>query len=138
MVEVIFVSTIGENIKAARINKGLTQQDLATALNTTKSAVSRYELGKREPRYKLLQEMAVILDVSCSELIGDADVELEMRKSELRAKISEALKESASANDLLQNLEDELLGYYRRLNYEGRQIAADYLARLVGSKKYEE
>ena len=63
MIEVMYVSTIGENIKAARIRKGLTQQELAEALNTTKSAVSRYELGKREPRYRLLQEISSILGV---------------------------------------------------------------------------
>lgn len=132
MLEVMYVSTIGENIKAARIRKGLTQQDLANALKTTKSAVSRYELGKREPRYRLLQEIASILEVSCSELIGDADIELQMRKSDLKERIEEVLETTV---DLDRQLEEELLKYFRLLSYDDKQIALDYIAALVGSKK---
>lgn len=128
------MSTIGENIKAARIKKGLTQQELAAALNTTKAAVSRYELDQREPRYRLLQEIAQVLEVSCSELIGDASMELEMRRSDLRDKITDSLKEFT---DLEKSLEEELLKYYHQLNFEGKQIAADYIANLVGSQNYK-
>ena len=127
------MSTIGENIKTARIKKGLTQQELASALNTTKAAVSRYELDKREPRYRLLQEIAQILDVSCSDLIGDSSVELEMRRSALRDQIQESLTEMDAFE---KKMESELLDLYRQLNFEGKQLAADHLAELVGSRKY--
>lgn len=40
--------TTGERIKKARIDRGLTQDDLAKALRTTKAAVSRYELNQRQ------------------------------------------------------------------------------------------
>ena len=125
--------SIGENIKAARIRKGLTQQDLANALNTTKSAISRYELGKREPRYKLLMEISGILEVSCSDLIGDEKIELELRRSDLKERINEALEECV---DLDKNLDNEMAMYFGMLNYDGKQIALDYVAHLVGSKKY--
>lgn len=128
------MSTIGENIKLARIKKGLTQQDLATALGTTKSAISRYELGKREPKYRLLQKIAQVLDTNSSELIGNADIELELRRSALRSDIEDALHQT---DDFDNQIEAEILTYYRQLNFEGKQVAADYLAKMVGSQQYK-
>jgi len=37
--------TKGERIKKLRIEKGITQSDMAKALNTTKQAISKYENG---------------------------------------------------------------------------------------------
>lgn len=37
--------TIGEKIKSARIANGLTQEELAIALNTTKQTIYKYETG---------------------------------------------------------------------------------------------
>lgn len=127
--------TIGENIKSARIKKGFTQQQLATALNTTKSAVSRYELGKREPKYRLLQEMATILDTSCSVLIGDADTELEMRRSALKSDIQAALKDFDDAD---KKMEKEMLANYRQLNFDGKQELYNYAASLAALPQYRD
>lgn len=127
------MSSIGQNLKAARIKKGLTQQELADALKTTKAAISRYELDKREPRYGVLQEIARILEVSCSDLIEDPDVELEMRRSDLRIMIGNVQRE---IDDFDKSMEEELLKLYRQLNFEGKQLAADHIATMVGSQKY--
>lgn len=64
------MATLGENIKKARIKKGITQEELATALNTTKATISRYELGKREPRSDQLKEIAKALNVTVAYLEG--------------------------------------------------------------------
>lgn len=48
---------LGALIKKKRIQNGLTQEQLAKALNTTKAAISRYERGQRTPnayKYALL------------------------------------------------------------------------------------
>ena len=37
-------------LKAARINKGLTQEDVAKALNVTKKTVGSWEMGKTMPK----------------------------------------------------------------------------------------
>lgn len=37
-------------LKAARINKGLTQEDVAKALNVTKKTVGSWESGKTMPK----------------------------------------------------------------------------------------
>ena len=37
-------------LKAARVNKGLTQEDVAKALNVTKKTVGSWEMGKTMPK----------------------------------------------------------------------------------------
>lgn len=72
----INISAIGENIKRIRIEKGLTQQQLAdycTALmNNGKkmysSAVRKYESGVVTPKFEVIQRIAAALGVSLSDL----------------------------------------------------------------------
>ena len=45
---------LGATIRAARVEAGLSQEDLASRLNTTQSAVSRWERGHDEPRISTL------------------------------------------------------------------------------------
>jgi transcriptional regulator with XRE-family HTH domain len=53
---------IGERIKQAREEIGLTQLELAARLKCTQSALSNYELGKRKLNLTLLIEVAQILN----------------------------------------------------------------------------
>lgn len=62
--------TIGEKIKAARIAKGLTQDNLAEALNVSKSTISRAELDQRQFRLDQLYTLAEILDIPAYELVS--------------------------------------------------------------------
>ncbi len=64
------MASLGENIKNARINKGMTQEELATMLKTSKAAISRYELNQREPRTDQLRAIADVLEVSVGYLQG--------------------------------------------------------------------
>lgn len=64
------MSHIGERIKQARIDKGMTQADLASALGKTKATISRYELSSREPRYAQLCAIADALNIPVQQLAG--------------------------------------------------------------------
>lgn len=48
---------IGNKLKALRVGRGLTQQQLADKLGCNRSTISNYENGNREPR---LQEIALM------------------------------------------------------------------------------
>lgn len=63
--------TIGEKIKIARIKKGLSQDDIAKAINSTRQAVYKYENGivTNIPMDKL-QSIAFVLEVSPAYLMG--------------------------------------------------------------------
>lgn len=50
-------------IKQLRTNKCLTQQQLADRINSTRSTISNYELGKRTPHLRDLQKLASVLGV---------------------------------------------------------------------------
>ena len=56
--------SIGEKIKIARQEKGLTQLDLAEKLGCSRSAIACYETERRIPDFKDLQHIAALLGVS--------------------------------------------------------------------------
>ena len=66
------VSNFGEALRRIRKKRGLTQEDLARLLNTSKQVVSRYENGQRTPKITLANQYAQILGVSLEELNGSA------------------------------------------------------------------
>lgn len=62
-----------ENLKKARIQKGITQKELAEKIGVAKSTYSLYESGNREPNVQNIKKIADILDVSADELLGIND-----------------------------------------------------------------
>lgn len=52
-----------------RKKAGLTQEELAKKLNVTRSALSQYELGTREPNYDLLLKIADFFEVTVDYLL---------------------------------------------------------------------
>lgn len=55
---------IARAIIEARINKGLSQKDLAEKLHTKQSVISRVENAKTTPSLSFLKRMAEVLNVS--------------------------------------------------------------------------
>ena len=68
---------IGKVIKQARLNKKITQEQLAEALGVTTQAVSKWETDCSYPDITLIPAIANYLDVSSDELLG---IKLEERK----------------------------------------------------------
>lgn len=68
---------LGDRIKKFRLEKGLTQKDLADKLYVTAQAVSRWENNEVEPSVKTLTEIATLFDVSVSKLIGEEQPKVE-------------------------------------------------------------
>lgn len=62
--------SIGKNIQNKRKAKGLTQEQLATAIGVSVAAVSKWETGGAYPDITLLAPIARILNVSVDELLG--------------------------------------------------------------------
>ena len=67
------MSGFSEKLAALRRQRGLTQAELAAQLGLSKSAVSMYERGRREPELELLQAMADLFGVSVGTLLGRED-----------------------------------------------------------------
>lgn len=59
--------------KQLRLEKGLTQQELADKLGITKSAVSMYERGDRRPNFEIAEAITDFFHVDMNYLIGTTD-----------------------------------------------------------------
>lgn len=63
------IKQIGKNILTYRLNKGLTQLDLAAACGFEESSIGRLENGKTNPTIKTLLKIAKALDVKLFDLV---------------------------------------------------------------------
>lgn len=70
------MSGFSETLSALRRQRGLTQAELAAKLGISKSAVSMYERGNREPEFELLEAMADFFHVSVSALLDREETDL--------------------------------------------------------------
>ena len=64
---------ISERIKELRIEKGLSQMQLAKLLNMSQSAVAKWELGKTEPTASAIILLAKFFNESADFLLGLID-----------------------------------------------------------------
>lgn len=62
--------TVGKNLKVARINKGLTQKEIASELNKYQSDYSEYETGKVQLDYEKIVYLCKRLDITPNDLFG--------------------------------------------------------------------
>ena len=62
---------VGKRLKALRIRRALTQQELAERADLSSNALNRIELDKAEPRMSTLRKLAKALDVDPAEIVGE-------------------------------------------------------------------
>jgi len=58
----------GKKVKAARLEKGLTQQDLAKIVEVTPESISYYEAGKKHPSFEKIKIICRVLNINVEEL----------------------------------------------------------------------
>lgn len=64
-------ANIGEKIKAARLRKGYTQEELGKLIGVQKSAVAKYEKGRVvNIKRSVLAKISKVLDIPPAELVG--------------------------------------------------------------------
>ena len=63
----------GDKLRALRMEKKLTQNDLAARLGIVGASVSSYEKSKQYPSVKVLIQLCQIFDVSADYLLGLSD-----------------------------------------------------------------
>lgn len=77
-----------EELKAARIKTGLTQQQIADELGITKSTYCGYETAKRSPDPQRIKQLAKVLHVSADALL-DISTEKETSPAPAKAETKE-------------------------------------------------
>ncbi len=88
----------GEKIRALRLEKGLTQAQLADMIGVVKGSISAYEQGKKHPSVEVLIKLCSVFDVSSDYLIGLSDT-MNLMKSDLTD------EQMAMIRSLIQELE---------------------------------
>lgn len=108
---------VGKKIKAARIAKGYTQEELGKLIGLQKSAIAKYENGRVvNIKRSTLQKLAKALDLRGSDLIIESNPE---EAAELSAKVL-----------LDVELMDSIEKYYT-LSKEKQKIVRDLIRNLA-------
>ena len=66
------------DIRNRRLSKNLTQQDIAEALNVSRTTVTMWETGETSPRVDKLPKLARILECTVDELLNSEESALEV------------------------------------------------------------
>lgn len=88
---------LSKNLKIFRKRKGLTQENVAEALNIVRQTISKWEKGISVPDADMLIRLAEVLDVSVSELIG-SDVADEKNEDMIAVELARVADQLASRN----------------------------------------
>ncbi len=115
--------TVGERIRIARKEKGLTQKALGEACGIAEPTIRRYELGKLNPKFETLGKIASALGVDIYSLL-DFDSASDL----LSDKINSALE---------KGVPDSLVLAYHQLNPVGQQKAVERVEELTEIPKYQ-
>ncbi|QQE73701.1 helix-turn-helix transcriptional regulator [Brevibacillus composti] len=96
---------ISQRLRTARRAKGLTQEELAEKVRTTKGTISNYENNHSSPPNDMLMQLADVLQVSTDWLLGRVDDALELAPAG-------GQPHQRSLDDLLQEKIDDPDDYY--------------------------
>lgn len=101
-------------LKKLRLEKGLTQNDLSKITGLTRSAIGMYELGKREPSFEVLEQLADFFNVDMNTLLGKKEHE----NTEFTARDERDIKKHL--DKALENLEND-----EALMFDGEPVEMD-------------
>jgi len=119
---------IGINIKKARTNKKLTQQQLADAIDKTESSIRKYEKGLVQVPNDVLQQIGNALDVPIYELMGFDEI-IDTKDLSEEVELVEQIEKKYGKDSA------ELVHYYSILDDQGKEKAFDYVYYLAEQKQ---
>ena len=134
---------LNENIRTIRKNKGFTQEELAIRLHVTRQTVSKWEKGKSVPDADLLSDMAEVLDVTVSELLGEKAIERNDQNAiiEQLSRINEQMAvRNRRASRMIRTMGILLLIVavavlaiivYNTRSYKASHLASDHIGKLT-------
>ncbi|GAV22664.1 helix-turn-helix domain-containing protein [Carboxydothermus pertinax] len=93
--------TLAERLVELRQSRGLTQKELADFLNISRSALSLYETGKREPDYETLLKLANFFEVNVDYLLGRTNIPDPIPFQKEHHQIEAALRDDSEDEELL-------------------------------------
>ncbi|CAH0120979.1 MULTISPECIES: helix-turn-helix domain-containing protein [unclassified Paenibacillus] len=62
--------TMGDRLRQLRMNRNISQEEVARTIGITRSAYSHYEINNRQPVYETLLKLAAFYDVSLDYIVS--------------------------------------------------------------------
>ena len=62
--------TFGEKIREARLEKSMSQNQVALKLGVNRRTLGNWETGAREPSIEMIRKLALVLDCDANYLLG--------------------------------------------------------------------
>ncbi|WP_228457156.1 helix-turn-helix domain-containing protein [Serratia symbiotica] len=106
--EQVFMMELGDRISALRKEAGLTQVQMAEALNVSQQAVQSWEAGRRRIQIPILPAVAKILSVSLEGLLGE-EAENAPRKRGPASRLEQQIRMIGQLPKSKQKLVSEML-----------------------------
>lgn len=131
---------LGQRIKNARKRCGINQETLAHAIGVTKSTISKYELGLREPSFEQLCKIANFLHAHPAMLMTPTmqrsffagyNTALQTDRYKAALQREDADEVEAAEFDMI-----DMLHYFNQLNGRGQRKAIDKLIELCDCQEY--
>lgn len=69
------MANFSDRIKGLRVERGITQEQLAAMLKVSRSTIGMYESGRREPDFETSEAIADIFNVDMDYLTGRSDIQ---------------------------------------------------------------
>lgn len=130
--------SIGQRIKAAREQAGITQVELGEKIGVSGVAIMRYEKGTRQPRLQQLRQIAQVLNADVVYLIsGQTSVEVErgiLEQAEAEAKYY--VKGRFAEAETWKARKDEIGEDLAKLNDDGQIEAVKRVKELTQLDEY--
>ncbi len=128
---------IGENIKAARKAKGLTQRALAEKLGIAFQNLSVWENGKGSPSAKYLMKLSEVLNISLDQLTSTDGIKASLEKSFPSEGKFTGMGSETSSGDLQKNIEAEMPRIVQQEVAESASVKlmVRYLEEIIGILK---
>lgn len=101
---------LGNRLKQARINKGLSQADVAEFLHISRQSISRWETGKTYPDIDNLVELSRYYEVSIDELLTETKVlqkEINEKTEQMNKNMEEIEEKQKKLTQLFSTESDE-------------------------------
>ena len=95
-------SNFGERLREIRLQKNMTQEQIAKKWNLAVSTIGMYERGAREPSFETLENIADFFNIDMDWLLGKSNIQNKYQ-----------YEKNITSNKQNKLSEDELISYFR-------------------------
>lgn len=86
------LSMVSLRLRDARMNKNLSQEQLASLMNVSRATIQSYEKGKTMPKMQVLKDLAALLDCDVKWLMGEEFEGDDLKPKSIPGGMTEQLK----------------------------------------------